>query len=35
LVVAKYFVLQIGSADPTAWGTNTIVETLDIPAPTK
>jgi branched-chain amino acid transport system substrate-binding protein len=35
LVVAKYFVLQVGSSDPAAWGTNTIVETLDIPAPTK
>ena len=31
--VAKYFVLQVASSDPTQWGTNKSVKTLDIPAP--
>lgn len=32
-VVARYFVLQVGSADPAKWGENKSVKTLDIPAP--
>lgn len=32
---AKYFVLQVGSADPTAWNTNAVVKALDIEAPVK
>jgi branched-chain amino acid transport system substrate-binding protein len=32
-VVAKYFVLQVGSSDPAKWGENKSVKTLDIPAP--
>jgi branched-chain amino acid transport system substrate-binding protein len=31
--VATYFVLQVGSADPEEWNNNTVIETLDIPAP--
>jgi branched-chain amino acid transport system substrate-binding protein len=31
--VAKYFVIQVGSSDPTKWGENKAVKTLDIPAP--
>lgn len=32
-VVAKYFVIQVGSADPAAWSQNPIVQTLDIAPP--
>ena len=32
-VVAKYFVIQVGSADPTKWPENPIVKTLDIAPP--
>ncbi len=32
-VVGKYFVIQVGSADPTKWPENPIVETLDIAPP--
>ncbi|MCA2000447.1 MAG: ABC transporter substrate-binding protein, partial [Chloroflexi bacterium] len=32
-VVAKYFVIQVGSADPAKWPENPIVETLDIAPP--
>jgi branched-chain amino acid transport system substrate-binding protein len=32
-VVAKYFVLQVGSADPAKWGENKAVKTLEIAAP--
>ncbi|CAG1016650.1 Leucine-, isoleucine-, valine-, threonine-, and alanine-binding protein [Anaerolineales bacterium] len=32
-VVAKYFVIQVGSTDPTKWPENPIVETLDIAPP--
>ncbi len=31
--VAKYFVIQVVSSDPTQWGQNKAVKTLDIPAP--
>jgi branched-chain amino acid transport system substrate-binding protein len=31
--VAKYFVIQVKSADPAKWGENPAVKTLDIPAP--
>jgi branched-chain amino acid transport system substrate-binding protein len=31
--VAKYFVIQVLSSDPTQWGQNKAVKTLDIPAP--
>lgn len=30
---ANYFVLQVGSADPAAWGTNQILQQLSIPSP--
>ncbi|MEW5872235.1 MAG: branched-chain amino acid ABC transporter substrate-binding protein [Chloroflexota bacterium] len=33
LVVAKYFVIQVTSADPAKWNDNTISETLDIAPP--
>jgi branched-chain amino acid transport system substrate-binding protein len=32
-VVAKYFVIQVGSADPAKWPENPIVQTLDIAPP--
>ncbi len=32
---AKYFVLQVGSADPAEWNNNTVVKALDIAAPEK
>jgi branched-chain amino acid transport system substrate-binding protein len=32
---AKYFVLQVGSADPADWNSNTVIESLDIAAPEK
>jgi len=31
--VAKYFVIQVVSSDPTQWGQNKAIKTLDIPAP--
>jgi branched-chain amino acid transport system substrate-binding protein len=33
LASAKYFVIQVKSADPAAWGDNTVVQTLDIAPP--
>jgi len=33
--VGLYYVLQVGSADPAAWGTNTLLKTLEIPSPYK
>lgn len=33
LASAKYFVIQVKSADPNAWGENAIVQTLDIAPP--
>ncbi len=33
LTVAKYFVFQVTSADPTKWADNKVEQTLDIPAP--
>jgi len=32
-LMAKYFVIQVGSPDPTKWSENPIVETLDIAPP--
>jgi branched-chain amino acid transport system substrate-binding protein len=32
-VVAKYFVIKVGSADPANWSTNPVIETLDIAPP--
>lgn len=32
-VVAKYFMMKVGTADPNQWSTNPIVETLDIAPP--
>jgi branched-chain amino acid transport system substrate-binding protein len=32
-VVAKYFVIKVGSPDPANWSTNPVVETLDIAPP--
>jgi branched-chain amino acid transport system substrate-binding protein len=32
-LIAKYFVIQVGSPDPTKWSENTIVQTLDIAPP--
>ena len=32
-VIAKYFVIQVGSADPAKWPENPIVQTLDIAPP--
>jgi len=32
-VVAKYFVIKVGSADPANWSTNSVIETLDIAPP--
>ncbi len=32
-VVAKYFVIKVGSADPTQWSTNSIDQILDIAPP--
>ncbi len=32
-VVAKYFVIQVKSADPAKWNDNPVVETLDIAPP--
>lgn len=32
-LMAKYFVIQVGSADPTKWPENPIVQTLDIAPP--
>jgi branched-chain amino acid transport system substrate-binding protein len=32
-VVAKYFVIKVGSPDPASWSTNPIVKTLDIAPP--
>lgn len=31
--VSTYYVLQVVSADPTAWGDNTIISSLEIPSP--
>jgi branched-chain amino acid transport system substrate-binding protein len=31
--VASYYVLQVGSPDPAAWGNNQLLESLDIPSP--
>jgi branched-chain amino acid transport system substrate-binding protein len=31
--VSTYYVLQVGSADPAAWGNNTIISSLEIPSP--
>ncbi len=31
--MSKYFVIQVGSADPTQWSNNPIVQTLDIAPP--
>ena len=33
LLLAKYFVIQVGSADPTKWPENPIAQTLDIAPP--
>ena len=33
LVTAKYFVIQVTSADPAKWNDNTVAETLDIAPP--
>ncbi len=33
LASAKYFVIQVKSADPAAWSDNTVVQTLDIAPP--
>jgi len=33
--VGLYYVLQVGSADPAAWGSNTLLKTLEIPSPYK
>jgi branched-chain amino acid transport system substrate-binding protein len=33
IAVAKYFVIQVVSSDPTQWGQNKAVKTLDIAAP--
>ena len=33
LTVAKYFVIEVTSADPAMWNDNTIAETLDIAPP--
>jgi branched-chain amino acid transport system substrate-binding protein len=30
---AQYFVIQVKSADPTAWSSNEVVQTLDIAPP--
>jgi branched-chain amino acid transport system substrate-binding protein len=32
-IVAKYFVIQVGSADPAKWPENPIKQTLDIAPP--
>jgi branched-chain amino acid transport system substrate-binding protein len=32
-LIAKYFVIQVGSPDPTKWSENPIVQTLDIAPP--
>ena len=33
--VGLYYVLQVGSDDPAAWGSNTLLKTLEIPSPYK
>jgi branched-chain amino acid transport system substrate-binding protein len=33
--VGLYYVIQVGSSDPAAWGSNTLLETLEIPSPFK
>lgn len=33
--VGLYYVIQVNSADPAAWGENTLLETLEIPSPLK
>ncbi|MBZ0284186.1 MAG: branched-chain amino acid ABC transporter substrate-binding protein [Anaerolineae bacterium] len=33
--IGLYYVIQVGSSDPAAWGSNTLLETLEIPSPFK
>ena len=35
VAVAKYFVIQVKSADPAKWGENAVIQTLDIAPPSK
>lgn len=33
--IGLYYIIQVGSSDPAAWGNNTLLETLEIPSPFK
>jgi branched-chain amino acid transport system substrate-binding protein len=33
--IGLYYIIQVGSSDPAAWGGNTLLETLEIPSPFK
>lgn len=33
--IGLYYIIQVGSSDPAAWGNNALLETLEIPSPFK